>query len=120
MNQNASPTRLRTEVQALVRLYNAMSGTAIGLASVSLDGLDQTWRDRVQRIRALPREAPRRKHMIEALIKLIEHTLWNRRDELESLRTSDAALAAESLTIAQRGNQVTTEQPTSDETPSVQ
>lgn len=103
MDSTTVRTRLRSEVQAFVRLYHAMEGTAIGLASVSLDGLDQSWRDRVQRIRALPREAPRRKHMIEALIKLIEQTLWKQRSNLERLQDFDAALAAEALTIARRG-----------------
>ncbi|HEX6291204.1 MAG TPA: hypothetical protein VFZ66_18615 [Herpetosiphonaceae bacterium] len=103
MDTNIVRTRFRTEVQALVRLYHAMEGSAIGLASVSLDGLDQSWRDRVQRIRALPREAPRRKHMIEALVNLLEQTLWKQRANLEKLQEIDAALAAEALTIARRG-----------------
>ena len=111
MDQNVSPARLRSEVQAFVRLYQAASGTAIGLASVSMEGLDQSWRDRVQRIRALPREAPRRKQMIEALTKLIEHTLWKQRTDLETLRTSDAALANEALVIARRGEPAEAEQP---------
>ena len=96
-------TRFRNEIQAFVRLYHAMEGSAIGLASVTLDGLDQSWRDRVQRIRALPREAPRRKHMIEALTKLIEQTLWKQEGNLQKLQEFDSALAAEALAIAKRG-----------------
>lgn len=103
MDPNVPRTRMRSEIQAFVRLYQAASGTAIGLASVAMEGLDQSWRDRVQRIRALPREAPRRKQMIEALLKLIEHTLWKQRADLELLRTSDAGLANEALMIARRG-----------------
>lgn len=103
MSQNAPSSKQRLEWQALVRLYRAMDGTAIGLASVSMDGLDQSWRDRVQRIRALPREAPRRKNMIDALSKLIEHTLWKQRDEIETLRSTDPILVADALSIAQRG-----------------
>jgi hypothetical protein len=103
MDSNFIRTRLRNEIQAFVRLYHAMEGTAIGLASVSLEGLDQSWRDRVQRIRALPREAPRRKHMIEALTKLIEQTLWKQRANLERLQDFDLALSNEALTIARRG-----------------
>lgn len=103
MSQQGSRPPQRSEIQALVRLYHAMEGTAIGLASISMDGLDQGWRDRVQRIRALPREAPRRKQMIEALIKLIEHTLWKQRDQIETLRTIDAALVNGALQIARRG-----------------
>jgi|GEM_PF-5539960 len=102
MDVRTNRNRLQIEIQALVRLYRAMDGTAIGLASVSLEGLDQSWRDRVQRIRALPREAPRRKNMIEALIKLVEHTLLKQRSEIEKLRTVDAALVAEALVIAGR------------------
>jgi hypothetical protein len=113
MSQNASHNRQRLELQALVRLYRAMEGTAIGLASVSMDGLDQSWRDRVQRIRALPREAPRRKNMIEALSKLIEHTLWKQRDEIETLRATDPALAADALSIAGRGEASADEAPIS-------
>lgn len=103
MDRQDPQVRLRTETQALIRLYRAMEGTAIGLASVSMDGLDQTWRDRVQRIRALPREAPRRKQMIDALINLIEHTMWKRQDDLKHFRATDAALAADALVIAARG-----------------
>lgn len=103
MDRQDSRIRLRNEIQALIRLYRAMEGTAIGLASVSLDGLDQSWRDRVQRIRALPREAPRRKQMIDALVNLVEHTLWKRQSDIQSLQTSDSSLAAEAATIAQRG-----------------
>lgn len=105
MNRNDS--RTRTELQALVRLYRATEGTAIGLASVNLDGLDQSWRDRVQRIRALPREAPRRKPMIDALIKLIEHTLLKRLPEIDQLTRSDAGLANEALAIAKRAEVAT-------------
>lgn len=103
MDRQDPRTRARAEIQALVRLYRAMEGTAIGLASVALDGLDQSWRDRVQRIRALPREAPRRKQMIEALRNLIEHTLWKRRAEIEQIQTSDPPLAADALLISRRG-----------------
>lgn len=103
MGRNAPQTDLRSQVQALVRLYHAASGTAIGLASVAIDGLDQGWRERVQRIRALPREAPRRKQMIEALLHQIEQTLWQQRTDLEALRTTDAALAHDALIIAGRG-----------------
>ena len=106
MDRNPSRPRPGSDVQAFVRLYQAASGSAIGLASVALDGLDQSWRDRVQRIRALPREAPRRKQMIDALLKLIEHTLWKQRDDLEALRAGNAALAAEALTIARRGEPI--------------
>ena len=108
MDRNGARTRPGSDIQAFVRLYQAASGTAIGLASVTMDGLDQSWRDRVQRIRALPREAPRRKQMISALLNLIEHTLWKRRDELEALRTSSPALAAEALVIAGRGKPLDT------------
>ena len=103
MDRQDPRTRLRNEISGLVRLYRAMDGTAIGLASVSMDGLDQTWRDRVQRIRALPREAPRRKQMIEALIKLVEHTLWKRQAEIQTLRATDSTLASDALVIAERG-----------------
>jgi hypothetical protein len=103
MDSNFIRTRFRSEIQAFVRLYHAMEGTAIGLASVTLDGLDQSWRDRVQRIRALPREAPRRKHMIEALIKLVEQTLWKQQENLQKLQQFDATLATEALNIAKRG-----------------
>jgi hypothetical protein len=106
---------MRNELQAFVRLYRALEGTAIGLASVSLDGLDQSWRDRVQRIRALPREAPRRKQMIEALVKLLEHTLWKRQVEIETMLSSDGALVAEMRTIARRGEANATEQTASPE-----
>lgn len=103
MDQTAPRPRLRAEIQAFVRLYQASAGTAIGLASVSLEGLDQAWRERIQRIRALPREAPRRKQMIEALIGAIEQSLWQRRDEIEMLRATDGSLAGEALMIARRG-----------------
>jgi hypothetical protein len=103
MDSSLVRTRFRNEILAFVRLYHAMEGTAIGLASVTLDGLDQSWRDRVQRIRALPREAPRRKHMIEALTKLIEQTLWKQHANLEKLQEFDPALAIEALNIAKRG-----------------
>lgn len=103
MDRQDPRIRSRAELQAFVRLYRAMEGTAIGLASVTLDGLDQSWRDRVQRIRALPREAPRRKQMIEALIKLLEHTLWKAEAEIDSLLTSDPALVADARQIARRG-----------------
>lgn len=101
MDQQETRTRLLAEMRGLVRIYRAMDGNAIGLASVVLDGLDQSWRDRVQRIRALPREAPRRKQMIEALRHLIAHTLAKRTGEIDTLRSVDAALAAEALKIAQ-------------------
>lgn len=110
MDRQEPRTRLRAEVQALVRLYRAMEGTAIGLASVALDGLDQSWRDRVQRIRALPREAPRRKQMIAALINLVEHTLWKRQAELQTLQATDAALVNDAMTIARRGETSAAEQ----------
>jgi dihydroxyacetone kinase len=113
MDPHIVRTRLRTEIQAFVRLYQAMGGTAIGLASVSLDGLDQSWRDRVQRIRALPREAPRRKHMIDALIKLIEQTLWKQYANIEKLQEIDPALTTEALSIARRGG-VINETPSQD------
>ena len=103
MDRHSSHSRLRSQIQAYVRLYQAASGTAIGLASVSQEGLDQSWRDRVQRIRALPREAPRRKQMIEAVLRLIEQTLWNTSSDLDVLAVADPSLAAEALVIAQRG-----------------
>lgn len=113
MDRQDPRIRTRAEFQAFVRLYRALEGTAIGLASVALDGLDQSWRDRVQRIRALPREAPRRKQMIEALTKLLEHTLWKREAELDSLPVTDAPLVADARTIARRGEANATEQPVS-------
>ncbi len=106
MGRNAPQTVLRSQVQALVRLYHAASGTALGLASVAIDGLDQGWRERVQRIRALPREAPRRKQMIEGLLQQVEQTLWQQRSELEALRTADVALAHDALIIAGRGKPI--------------
>lgn len=115
MDRQDPRTRTRTELQAFVRLYRALEGSAIGLASVSMDGLDQSWRDRVQRIRALPREAPRRKQMIEALTKLLEHTLWKRQSEIETLITTDAALVADARAIARRGEANATEQTASPE-----
>lgn len=111
MDRQDPRIRTRVELQALVRLYRALEGTAIGLASVTLDGLDQSWRDRVQRIRALPREAPRRKQMIEALTKLLEHTLWKCEADIEALLPADAALAADARAIARRGEANATEQP---------
>ena len=111
MDRQDPRTRTRAELQAFVRLYRALEGTAIGLASVSMDGLDQSWRDRVQRIRAPPREAPRRKQMIEALTKLLEHTMWKHQAEIEALPTADAALAADARAIARRGEANATEQP---------
>lgn len=109
MDRQDSRIRTRAELQAFVRLYRAMEGTAIGLASVTLDGLDQSWRDRVQRIRALPREAPRRKQMIEALVKLLEHTLWKRESDIDALPLADAAIAADARAIARRGQANATE-----------
>ena len=111
MDRNAAQPHLRAQVQTLVRLYHAASGTAIGLASIAIDGLDQSWRDRVQRIRALPREAPRRKQMIEALLQHIEQTLWQQRADVETLRTADAALANDALMIAGRGKPADTAHP---------
>lgn len=111
MDRQEPRIRTRAELQALVRLYRALEGTAIGLASVTLDGLDQSWRDRVQRIRALPREAPRRKQMIEALTKLLEHTLWKCEADIDALLPADAGLAADARTIARRGAANAAEQP---------
>lgn len=103
MDRKGAHSRIRSEIQAFVRLYQAASGTAIGLASISMEGLDQSWRDRVQRIRALPREAPRRKQMIEELLKLIEQTLAQASNDINALAAADPALAAEASLIARRG-----------------